>query len=275
MTDPTIAPAPASHDPRVPTGLLEESAAALFDAMLAARDAEATGDDAALRAFYRTLLTSTLLLPVPPGSQQDAERSLASAASDQQEVEIGVMLARDGEGNAVSVVFGSGAALAAWSPTGSGNIALPARVVMQNLAAADLPAIFDPAGPVPYRFERDELAALAAGVYPGTQEPIFPDRGGTSVRFRLPGPEADEIERVAREVLAETQVAEAYLVETGGAAARTIVMGVVGHLPAEETFARVTAAATRADLGFEVRLLDEATQSQMSQLAPPFHRKRR
>ena len=172
MTDPLAVPAPASHDPRVPTGTLERSAAALFEAMLAARDAEARGEAEPPRAFYRALMSSTLLLPVPPGTQDEARTSLAAAVSDQDEVEIGVMLARDRFGDPVSVLFASGASLAAWSPTGTGSIALPARVVFGNLAASGLPAILDPAGPVPYRFEPDELRALVAGRIPGTDEPI-------------------------------------------------------------------------------------------------------
>lgn len=267
-------PAPASHDPRVPTGLLEESAAALFDAMLVARDAEEGSDDA-LRGFYRTLLTSTLLLPVPPGSQEDAQRSLQSAVSDQQEVEIGVMLARDGDGNPVSVVFGSGAALAAWSPTGSGNIALPARVVVQNLGAAELPAILDPAGPIPYRFERHELQALARGVYPGTGEPIFQATGGTSLRLRLPGPETDEVEHVARKVLAGSRAAEAYLVESSGAGERRLLLGVVGEVPRGEALEPVVAAAARIGLQLEVVALEEPMRSNVAQLTTPFHRARR
>ena len=56
-------PAPGSHDRGVPSGTLEESAAALFEAMLAARDAEERGGDdgTALRGFYRALMSGILL----------------------------------------------------------------------------------------------------------------------------------------------------------------------------------------------------------------------
>ncbi|MFN2483463.1 MAG: SseB family protein [Candidatus Limnocylindria bacterium] len=172
MTESLNPPAAASHDRTVPTGTLEQSAAALFEAMLAARDAKERGENEPPHAFYRALMSSTLLLPVPPGTQDEARSSLAAAVSDQDEVEIGVMLARDRSGSPISVVFGSGASLAAWSPTGTGSIALPARVVVGNLAASGLPAILDPAGPVPYRFAPDELRALSAGLIPGTDEPL-------------------------------------------------------------------------------------------------------
>ena len=61
-------PAPGSHDRSTPSGALEESSLAIFEAMLAARDAEASGEGgrAALDSFYRTLMSGTLLLPVPP-----------------------------------------------------------------------------------------------------------------------------------------------------------------------------------------------------------------
>ena len=58
------APQPGSHDRSTPTGTLEESAANLFEAMVAAREAEERGESssAALRDFYRALMSATLLL---------------------------------------------------------------------------------------------------------------------------------------------------------------------------------------------------------------------
>jgi hypothetical protein len=85
------------------------------------------------------------------------------------------MLAREGDGQPVSVVFGSFGALAAWAPSGTGNLPLPSRIAIANLAATGMPAIMDPAGPVPYRFDVDELAALADGRLPGTGEPLWAD----------------------------------------------------------------------------------------------------
>jgi len=162
-------PAPGSHDRTVPSGALEESSRNIFEAMLAARDAEAagTGERAALDAFYRTLMDGTLLLPVPPEHGDEARAALESAVNDDQEVEVSVMLAADAEGRATSVCFASLAALSAWSPRGTASLPLPARIAIGNMAAAGVPAIMDPAGPIPYRFEPDELAALASGRLPG------------------------------------------------------------------------------------------------------------
>ena len=59
-------PAPGSHDRSTPSGTLEESSLAIFEAMLAARDAEVSGEPGrvALDSFYRVLMEGTLLLPV-------------------------------------------------------------------------------------------------------------------------------------------------------------------------------------------------------------------
>jgi hypothetical protein len=81
------APTPGSHDRSTPTGSLEESASNLFDAMLAARAAEEQGADSrALHAFYRTLMSGTLLLPVPPDHGEEAKEALAAAVNDDQPV---------------------------------------------------------------------------------------------------------------------------------------------------------------------------------------------
>ena len=134
--------------------------------MLAARDAEERGDPGPLAAFYRTLMSGMLLLPVPPDHGDEAKAALASAVNDDEQVEISVMLSRESGGETVSVVFASIGALAAWAPSGTGNLPLPARIAIANLATAGMPAIMDPAGPVPYRFDVDELASLASGELP-------------------------------------------------------------------------------------------------------------
>src|SRR5688500_3141672 len=72
-------PAPGSHDRGAPSGSLATSAANLFDAMRAARDAEARGERGPLVAFYRTLMSGTLLLPLPPEHGEEAKEALASA----------------------------------------------------------------------------------------------------------------------------------------------------------------------------------------------------
>jgi hypothetical protein len=108
--------------------VLEESAANLFDAMLAARDGEERGDRRPLEEFYRILMSGTILLPVPPDHGEEAKAALASAVNDDEQVEISVMLAQEAEGRPVSVMFGSVGALAAWAPARTGNLPLPARI---------------------------------------------------------------------------------------------------------------------------------------------------
>jgi len=65
-------PLPGSHARDVPRGTLEESAATLYEAALAARDAEGGDDPEPLHAFYRAFAGAVLLLPVPPGAEEDA-----------------------------------------------------------------------------------------------------------------------------------------------------------------------------------------------------------
>jgi hypothetical protein len=257
-------PAPGSHDRSTPTGSLEESAANLFDAMLAARDAEDRGDRGPLRAFYRTLMSGTLLLPVPPEHGEEAKAALASAVNDDEQVEISVMLAREGEGQPVSVVFASFGALAAWAPANTGNLPLPARIAIGNLAAAGLPAIMDPAGPIPYRFDPDELTALAAGHVPGTDEPLFEPVRRSSIRVRIPGRDTRGLETSLSAELAATGVESAYLVETDdGTGASRLMLGLVGEPGASAT--------VDVPEGTDVVWLEEPLLTQVRAVAEPFH----
>lgn len=260
------APEPGSHDRSTPSGSLEESAASLFEAMLAAREAEATGERGPLEQFYRVLMGATLLLPVPPDHGEDARRALETAVSDDAEVEINVMLARDGEGRPTSVLFASFGALAAWSPSGTGNLPLPARIVFANLAASGLPAIMDPAGPVPYRFEPDELAALAAGRMPGTDTALFEPSARRSIRVSLPGPEHLPLEASLADALRGSGVDEAYLVESAGDGGRRLLLGLVGN----------EGASVTVDVpdGTDVVWLEEPLLSSVRAVAQPFHRRR-
>ncbi|MDQ4034521.1 MAG: SseB family protein [Chloroflexota bacterium] len=262
----TDRPAPGSHDRGTPSGSLETSAANLFDAMLAARDAEERGERAPLDAFYRTLMSGTLLLPVPPEHGEEAKEALASAVNDDEQVEISVMLAREGEhGAPVSVVFGSIGALAAWAPAHTANLPLPARIAIANLASAGMPAIMDPAGPVPYRFDAEELAALAAGRLPGTDEPLFEATARSSIRIRLPGRDTREIERSLVTALRDTDVEAAYLVDSDGPDGRPrLMLGLVG---------RPGASAT-VDVPDETEVvwLEEPLLGQVRAVAEPFHR---
>ena len=260
-------PAPGSHDRSVPSGSLEESAANLFDAMLAARAAEERGERGPLDAFYRTLMSGTLLLPVPPEHGEEARAALETAVNDDEQVEISVMLARESGGETVSVVFGSFGALAAWAPSGSGNLPLPARIAIANLAAAGMPAIMDPAGPVPYRFETDELAALAAGRLPGSDEPLFEATARSSIRVRPPGTDTRDLERRLASELRPTAVDAAYLVETDSGGDRRLLLGLVGEPGASAT--------VDVPDGTDVVWLEEPLLAQVRAVAEPFHRRGR
>lgn len=268
--DPVIdRPTPGSHDRSVPSGSLEQSAANLFDAMLAARDAEERGgeDRRALHEFYRTLMSGTLLLPVPPDHGEEAKAALASAVNDDEQVEISVMLAQEGEGRPVSVVFGSVGALAAWAPAHTGNLPLPGRIAIANLAAAGIPAIMDPAGPVPYRFDPTELESLAAGRIPGSDAPLFEPTTRTSIRVRPPSTDTRALEGRLVTALRETAVEEAYLVETDDGGRARLMLGLVGDVGASAT--------VDVPDGTDVVWLEEPLLSQVRAVAEPFHRRRR
>jgi hypothetical protein len=260
-------PEPGSHDRSLPTGVLEESAANLFEAMIAARDAEERGGNSAVLAeFYRILMSGTLLLPVPPDHGDEAKAALAAAVNDDEEVEISIMLATDAEGQPVSVCFGSIAALSAWSPRGTASLPIPARIAVANLAAADLPAIMDPAGPIPYRFERDELRALAEGRLPGGDQPLFTGSGvGRALQLRLPGREAVAVERALAETLRGTRVEAAWLVESVDAGGARLLLGLLGP----------DGASATVDVpdGTDVVWLEEPLLSAVRGVTEPFYRR--
>ena len=258
------APAPGSHDRSTPTGSLEVSAAALFETMIAARDAEG-GTTGPLHEFYRTLMQSTLLLPVPPDHGEEARQALASAVNDDAEVEISVMLARDADGQATSVLFGSVAALAAWAPAGTTNLPLPAHIVFANLAASGLAAIMDPAGPIPYRFESFEVAALAAGQLPGSTEPLFEPSIRSSIRLRLPGPESLPLERSLAAALRDSGVSEAYLVSSEADDGQRLLLGLVGDEGAS--------VAVDVPDGTDVVWLEEPLLGSVRAMTEPFLRR--
>jgi hypothetical protein len=260
-------PQPGSHDRSTPTGSLETSSANLFAAMQAARDAQerADGDAAALGAFYRTLMSGTVLLPVPPSHGDEAKAALASAVDDDEEVEISVMLARDGAGNPVNVLFGSVAALAAWSPLGTANLPIPARIAFTNLASNGLPAILDPAGPIPYEFTADEVGALAAGRLPGGDEPLFEPTRRSSLALRLPGAETLALEATLARDLAGSAVETAYLVEAETNGVRRLLLGLVGGEDASAT--------VDVPDGTDVVWLEEPLLSGVRGVAEPFYRR--
>lgn len=262
-------PRPGSHDRATPTGTLEQSAADLFEVMLAARDAEsaAAGGRGALDAFYRTLMAGSLLLPVPPNHGDEAKAALEAAVNDEQEVEISVMLATDADGQPVSVCFGSLAALSAWSPRGTASLPLPARIAIANLAAAGLPAIMDPAGPIPYRFEQAELTDLAAGRLPGSGQPLDLTAAPSSIRLRLPGAETLGLEERLAADLRQTDVEAAWLVESEANGEQRLVLGLIGDEGA--------AASVDVPEGTDVVWLEEPLLGSVRAVSEPFYRRRR
>lgn len=262
-------PVPGSHDRSTPSGTLEESSAALFEAMLVARDAEATGDSAgaAQRTFYRTLLNSTLLLPVPPDHGAEAKSALEAAVNDDEEVEVSVLLAADTDGRHVSVCFASVAALSAWAPRGTASLPIPARIAISNMAAAGVPAIMDPAGPIPYRFETDELAALAAGLAPGTDQLLETPSRTSSLRLRLAGPSALALESALTASLRGTDVDAAWLVESESDGQRRLMLGLLGG----------DGASATVDVpdGTDVVWLEEPLLASVRAISDPFYRRGR
>ncbi len=262
-------PAPGSHDPSTPTGSLETSSANLFEVMVAAREAQerGDGDGERLATFYRTLMSGTVLLPVPPDHGEEAREALAAAVDEDQEVEISVMLARDPAGQPVNVLFGSIAALAAWSPLGTANLPLPARIAFANLAANGLPAILDPAGPLPYQFEADEVAALAAGQVPQTGAPLFQASVRSSLRLRLPGPDSVALEGRIADALRGGPVEEAYLVESETDEGAHLLLGLVGGEGASAT--------VDVPAGTDLVWLEEPLLSSVRRVARPFYQRGR
>ena len=173
------------------------------------------------------------------------------------------MLARDPDGQPTSVLFASFASLSAWAPSGTGNLPLPARIVFGNLAASGLPAIMDPAGPIPYRFEPDELAALAEGRVPGSNELLFQPTTRSSLRLRLPGADSLPLESSLADALRGSGVAEAYLVLSETDAGSHLLLGLVGD----------EGAAVTVDVpdGTDVVWLEEPLLSSVRALAQPFY----
>jgi len=131
-----------------------------------------------------------------------------------------------------------------------------------------MPAIMDPAGPVPYRFDADELTALAAGTVPGTGEPLFEPTARTSIRVRMPGQDTRPLEESLSRELRDTGVDAAYLVETdAGDGTSRLLLGLVG-----ETGAKATVDVPD---GTDVVWLEEPLLAQVRAVAEPFHRRGR
>jgi hypothetical protein len=178
-----------------------------------------------------------------------------------------VLLAADADGRPTSVCFASVAALSAWSPRGTASLPLPARIAIGNMATAGVPAIMDPAGPIPYRFEPEELTALAAGVLPGTEEPLASPSIRGSIRLRLAGPHAMALEPALRDALRQTDVEAAWLVESESDGSRRMMLGLLGDEGASAT--------VDVPDGTDVVWLEEPLLSSVRAVTDPFYRRGR
>ncbi|MGZ6256821.1 MAG: hypothetical protein ACXWMB_07375, partial [Candidatus Limnocylindria bacterium] len=140
-----------------------------------------------------------------------------------------------------------------------------ARIAIGNMAAAGVPAIMDPAGPIPYRFEPEELTSLAAGVLPGTAEPLAPPTAARSIRLRLAGPHAMALEPALRDALRETDIEAAWLVESESDGARHLMLGLLGE----------EGASAQVDVpdGTDVIWLEEPLLASVRALSDPFYRR--
>jgi hypothetical protein len=125
----------------------------------------------------------------------------------------------------------------------------------------------DPAGPIPYRFEPDELAALAAGRLPGSEEPLVDTTARRSIRLRLPGPEAVALEASLAESLRQTDVDAAWLVESESDDKRRLLLGLLGG----------DGASATVDVpdGTDVVWLEEPLLASVRAIAEPFYRRGR
>ena len=125
----------------------------------------------------------------------------------------------------------------------------------------------DPAGPIPYRFEPDELAALAAGRLPGTDEPIFDTAPGRSLRVSLPGPETMQLEAALADALRGSGVEAAWLVRAQDDGPSRLVLGLLGD----------DGASVTVDVpdGTDVIWLEPPLLDSVRAVAEPFYRRDR
>jgi len=125
----------------------------------------------------------------------------------------------------------------------------------------------DPAGPIPYRFEPEELAALAAGRLPGSDEPLAMPSTRTSIRLRLAGPQALVLEPALRNALRETDVEAAWLVESESDGGRRLMLGLLGG--------EGGLATVQIPDGTDVVWLEEPLLASVSAVTDPFYRRGR
>jgi hypothetical protein len=121
---------------------------------------------------------------------------------------------------------------------------------------------------VPYRFGHEELAELAEGRLPGSDEPLYQPTARSSIRVRPPGTDTGDLERRLAGELDPTGVEAAYLVETdSGDGDRRLMLGLVGE-PG-------TSATVDVPDGTDVVWLEEPLLAQVRAVAEPFHRRGR
>ena len=125
----------------------------------------------------------------------------------------------------------------------------------------------DPAGPIPYRFEPDELAALAAGRIPGTDEALTPPSVSRSIRLRLAGRDAIALEPPLRDALRQTDVEAAWLVESESDGSPRLMLGLLGGEGAS--------AVVNVPDGTDVVWLEEPLLASVRAVTDPFYRRGR
>jgi hypothetical protein len=123
----------------------------------------------------------------------------------------------------------------------------------------------DPAGPIPYRFEPDELTALASGVLPGSGEPLARPASRHSIRLRLAGPRAMALEPALRDALRQTDVEAAWLVESESSGTQHLLLGLLGGEGAS--------AVVDVPDGTDVVWLEEPLLSSVRAVTDPFYRR--
>ena len=187
--------------------------------------------------------------------------------TDSEEVEIAVMLARDGEGATVNVLFASPGALS----LGAGWHHQPAAPGAHRLRQ---PRRFRPSSHHGSRrpdrgqaFEPDEIAALAEGRRPGSDELLVAPTVRRSLNVRLPGRQAEALEASLACALAETRVESAYLIETDAGDGPHLLLGLTGDPGAAAT----VDVPDRTDVVW----LEEPLLSQVRAVADPFYRRGR
>ena len=147
---------------------------------------------------------------------------------------------------------------------------LPARIAIANLAAAGMPAIMDPAGPVPYRFEHRRAGGAGRGPAPRHRRAALRADGSIARSgSACPGPtRATSSARLAGDADRDTAVEAAYLVETrSGDGDRRLMLGLVGEPGASAT--------VDVPDGTDVVWLEEPLLAQVRAVAEPFHRRGR